>query len=118
MHKAYTELSLALVQACRELVDQYGTPDSVHSPHTHVKVAGDRCWISSPQVTLNWIGRNQWQVTSQPDSAPGAASMEDLQEGERIVSELAVLAANGAWLTKANGSIRRLKAILRALNVA
>ncbi len=119
MHKAYTELSLALVQACRELVDQYGTPDSVRSPHTLVKVAGDRCSISGPQLTLNWTARNQWQVSMQPEGIPSAvASLEDLQEGERIVSDLALLVASGAWLHKADGSIRRLKAILKALDAA
>jgi hypothetical protein len=60
-----------------------------------------------------------WQATRSPgelqNAAWSAATLDDLQEGERIVAELAMMAAGGDWLKKADGSIRRLKAIVKAL---
>ncbi len=119
MHTAYTELSVTLSQACRALVDQYGTPDSVSSLYSRVKVARQEYWISGPRLELHSTDGREWQAPGAP-AARGAwipAGVEDLQEAERIVAELALMAANGAWLKKANNSIKRLKAILRALEV-
>ncbi len=119
MHPNYTELSRTLSQACRALVEQYGAPDTVRSPHSQVQVASERFWIRGPQLQLQSINGSQWQARSSDDVAGWTpATIDDLQEGERILSELTVLAANGAWLKKADGSIRRLKAILKALEVA
>ncbi len=122
MHPSYTELSRALSQACRALVDQYGAPDFVRSPYTQVKVSGNRYRIEGPQLKLQSRDGQEWHVTRARAAAAAArwqaATLEDLQEGERIVSDLALLAVNGAWLKKADNSIKRLKAILRALDVA
>ena len=120
MHTAYAELSVALSQACRALVDQYGAPDSVSSPYGRVRVARHEYWISGPRLELHSKDGIEWQAAGAPVVRASwlPANIEDLQEAERIVAELALTAANGAWLKKANNSIRRLKAILRALQVA
>ncbi len=115
MHKTYQELSLALSQACLALVGQYGAPDSVRSPYSQVQITGREFRITGPHLELTSTDGKEWRATVPAQPRESEATIEDLQEGERIIAELAMLAANNAWLKKADGSIRRLKAIVKAL---